>query len=71
MRPWRLRVIGADGGLDRRRTWSGCASASGLVSLLAAGIGFWWAWIDQRPPDLARPRQPYAHRPHAEGWEAY
>ena len=46
MRPWRLRVIGADGGnapmpaLLRRY-------AVGTLSLLAAGLGFWWAWWDR------------------------
>jgi uncharacterized RDD family membrane protein YckC len=46
MRPWRLRIIGADGGnapvsaLLRRY-------AVGTVSLLAVGAGFWWAWIDR------------------------
>ena len=46
MRPWRLRVVGADGGdapmpaLLRRY-------AVGTVSLLAAGFGFWWAWFDR------------------------
>lgn len=46
MRPWRLRVVAADGG-----------PASGLplllryvvgnASLLLAGLGFWWAWLDR------------------------
>jgi uncharacterized RDD family membrane protein YckC len=46
MRPWRLRVVGADGGsaplssLLRRY-------AVGTLSLLAAGLGFWWAWLDR------------------------
>jgi len=46
MRPWRLRVVGADGGsastpaLMRRY-------AVGTLSLLAAGLGFWWAWFDR------------------------
>lgn len=46
MRPWRLRVVGPDGGpapvsaLLRRY-------AVGTLSLLAAGFGFWWAWIDR------------------------
>jgi len=46
MRPWRLRVVGADGGnapvsaLLRRY-------AVGTLSLLIAGVGFWWAWLDR------------------------
>ena len=46
MRPWRLRVTAADGGsapvagLARRY-------AIGSVSLLLAGAGFWWAWVDR------------------------
>lgn len=46
MRPWRLRVVDARGGdasvpaLLRRY-------AVGTLSLLAAGLGFWWAWFDR------------------------
>lgn len=46
MRPWRLRVTDAAGGaasraaLLRRYAW-------GTASLLLAGAGFWWAWIDR------------------------
>jgi uncharacterized RDD family membrane protein YckC len=46
MRPWRLRVVGLDGAnapvsaLLRRY-------AVGTLSLLAAGLGFWWAWFDR------------------------
>jgi uncharacterized RDD family membrane protein YckC len=46
MRPWRLRVVGADGGnapvsaLLRRY-------AVGTLSLLIACVGFWWAWLDR------------------------
>jgi uncharacterized RDD family membrane protein YckC len=46
MRPWRLRVTGTDGtpastpALLRRY-------GVGTLSLLAAGAGFWWAWIDR------------------------
>ena len=44
MRPWRLHVVTADGG---RPGWRALAIryAVGTVSLLAAGLGFWWAWI--------------------------
>ena len=46
MRPWRLRVVDANGdaapvrALVRRYV-------VGTASLLAAGAGFWWAWIDR------------------------
>jgi uncharacterized RDD family membrane protein YckC len=46
MRPWRLRVVDANGAnatvpaLLRRY-------AVGSLSLLLAGIGFWWAWFDR------------------------
>ena len=46
MRPWRLRVTTVDGAaapvpaLIHRY-------AVGSVSLLFAGLGFWWAWIDR------------------------
>ena len=46
MRPWRLRVVGADGApAPRGALWK--RYAAGTVSLLAAGIGFWWAWFDR------------------------
>jgi len=46
MRPWRLRVVAADGGTPTwRALW--VRYAVGAVSLLAAGLGFWWAWIDR------------------------
>lgn len=46
MRPWRLRVVGADGG---RPSWraSWIRYAVGSLSLCAAGLGFWWAWVDR------------------------
>ena len=46
MRPWRLHVVDADGG---RPGWRALAAryAVGTVSLLIAGLGFWWAWIDR------------------------
>lgn len=46
MRPWRLRVIAADGGEASVRAL--CKRyAVGTLSLLAGGLGFWWAWIDR------------------------
>lgn len=46
MRPWRLRVTGTDGTLPRWRTlW--LRYAVGTASLLFAGLGFWWAWLDR------------------------
>lgn len=50
MRPWRLRVVAAGGG---RPTWPALAVryAVGTLSLLAGGLGFWWAWLD--PEGLA------------------
>jgi len=46
MRPWRLRVVAADGG---RPSWRALCIryAVGTLSLLAAGLGFWWAWVDR------------------------
>ena len=46
MRPWRLRVVGANGAAP---TWKQLAIRYlvGNLSLLAAGLGFWWAWFDR------------------------
>lgn len=46
MRPWRLRLQAMDGGLP---TWSMLWKryAAGTLSLLIAGLGFWWAWFDR------------------------
>ena len=45
MRAWRLRVVRADGQpLDTRQ--SIVRFLVGLVSLAAAGLGFWWALFD-------------------------
>jgi uncharacterized RDD family membrane protein YckC len=46
MRPWRIRVV-APGGT--KPTWKALLMryAVGTVSLLAAGLGFWWAWLDR------------------------
>lgn len=46
MRPWRLRVTGADGQPATRAALAG-RYAVGTLSLLLAGAGFWWAWIDR------------------------
>lgn len=46
MRPWRLRLVADHGGaLSTAALWQ--RYAIGSVSLLLAGIGFWWAWIDR------------------------
>ncbi len=46
MRPWRLRIIDAQGGRPGARAlW--LRYAAGVLSLLAGGLGFWWAWIDR------------------------
>lgn len=47
MRPWRLRLVGAEAGMppSGRALW--VRYAVGTVSLLAAGAGFWWAWLDR------------------------
>lgn len=46
MRPWRLHLVGEDGAVPPMRAlW--IRYAVGTVSLLAAGLGFWWAWIDR------------------------
>lgn len=46
MRPWRLRVLDSDGcAAARRALW--VRYAIGTLSLLAGGLGFWWAWFDR------------------------
>lgn len=46
MRPWRLRVTDLAGApAGRRALW--LRYAVGTVSLLVAGLGFWWAWFDR------------------------
>lgn len=46
MRPWRTKVTNVDGSQPGwRALWLRYAVAT--VSLLAAGLGFWWAWIDR------------------------
>jgi uncharacterized RDD family membrane protein YckC len=46
MRPWRLRVVAADGGVP---TWRALLIryVVGNASLLLGGLGFWWAWVDR------------------------
>jgi uncharacterized RDD family membrane protein YckC len=46
MRPWRLRVVAVDGG---DASWRALLEryAIGTLSLLLAGAGFWWAWLDR------------------------
>jgi uncharacterized RDD family membrane protein YckC len=46
MRPWRLRVSGADGTAPGWRPLA-IRYAVGTLSLLAVGAGFWWAWLDR------------------------
>ena len=46
MRPWRLRVVGVDGGPPALRALVK-RYAVGTLSLLLAGAGFWWAWFDR------------------------
>jgi len=46
MRPWRLRVTARDGSPPTWRALS-IRFAVGTLSLLAGGLGFWWAWIDR------------------------
>lgn len=46
MRPWRLRVVEAAGGSAPLPALA-VRYAVGTLSLLAAGLGFWWAWIDR------------------------
>ena len=46
MRAWRLRVADAAGGQPSwRALW--LRFLAGHLSLLAGGLGFWWAWLDR------------------------
>lgn len=46
MRPWRIRLVGADGAAPSwRALW--LRYLVGTASLLPAGLGFFWAWIDR------------------------
>ncbi|RZA31792.1 MAG: RDD family protein [Lysobacteraceae bacterium] len=46
MRPWRLRLLGRTGATS---SWQALCTryVVATVSLLLAGLGFWWAWIDR------------------------
>lgn len=46
MRPWRLRVVALDGGRPAIRPLL-LRYVVGNISLLLAGAGFWWAWMDR------------------------
>ncbi|MGH8033248.1 MAG: RDD family protein [Luteimonas sp.] len=46
MRPWRLRVVGANATLPSWRALT-LRYAVATASLLLAGFGFWWAWLDR------------------------
>ena len=46
MRPWRLRLVSLQGRPPTRAAvWR--RYAVGTMSLLAGGLGFWWAWLDR------------------------
>lgn len=46
MRPWRLRVVTAAGGLPGSAAlW--LRYGVGCLSLACGGLGFWWAWFDR------------------------
>ena len=46
MRPWRLKVVAANGSAPQ---WGALCMryTVATLSLLLAGIGFWWAWVDR------------------------
>ena len=46
MRPWRLKVTTTNGSPPSwKQLWG--RFAVGTLSLLLAGLGFWWAWFDR------------------------
>lgn len=47
MRPWQMRVVAASGGDSTSWHALWLRYAVGSASLLLAGAGFWWAWIDR------------------------
>lgn len=46
MRPWRLHVTAANGGPASVPALR-MRYAVGTLSVLAGGLGFWWAWMDR------------------------
>jgi uncharacterized RDD family membrane protein YckC len=46
MQAWRIRVDAESGG---RASWRQCfiRAAVGFFSILCAGLGYWWVWIDK------------------------
>ena len=47
MRPWRIAVTGTGPGApSRRQLW--LRYAVGTLSVLAAGLGFWWSLLDRQ-----------------------
>ncbi len=46
MRPWRVRVVDADGAVPTRKQLA-IRYLVGNLSLLLGGLGFWWAWFDR------------------------
>lgn len=46
MRPWRLKVVTSDG---MAPGWTALIVRFlvAVVSVLAVGLGFWWAWVDR------------------------
>lgn len=48
MRPWRTKVVSADGvsAPTLKALWIRYAVAT--LSLVAGGLGFWWAWVDRQ-----------------------
>lgn len=46
MRPWRIKVVGMDGTVPSWRALI-VRYLVAIASTLAAGLGFWWAWVDQ------------------------
>lgn len=47
MRPWRLKVVAADGGAPSWRALCMRFAVATFSSLLV-GLGFWWAWVDRK-----------------------